>query len=149
MLKNTSEQYGIVAKTFHWGLFFLLTLAIIIGNILEAMPKGTEKMEAAGMHKSFGLLLLSLILLRLLWRLMNKTPDLPSDTTPKEALKAKVMHWVLYVLMFAQPISGILMSQAGGHPVAFFGMFELPTLLAENEAVADRFHTMHGTIWYY
>lgn len=147
MLKNTANGYGIVAKTFHWMLFLMLAFSIIMGNQLAEMPKGPEKLQAAGMHKSFGVLLLALILLRLLWRLMNQTPMLPDSTTMIQSLLAKGMHWILYLLMFAQPLSGILMSQASGIPVSFFGLFELPTILAKSPELAALARDIHGTVW--
>ncbi len=147
MLKNTANTYGIVAKGFHWLLFLMLTFSIVAGNFLASMPKGTEKLQAAGMHKSFGAVVLMLILLRLVWRLLNESPSLPSETTATQAMIAKAMHWMLYVLMFAQPLSGIMMSQAAGFPISFFGLFEFPVFLAKDPAVAEIFHTMHGTVW--
>ena len=106
MIKNTANTYGVVAKSFHWLLFLMLTFLIVVGNFLASMPKGAEKLQAAGMHKSFGAVVLMLIMLRLLWRLFNETPRLPDDTIAVEAFAAKAMHWGLYVLMFAQPLSG-------------------------------------------
>lgn len=147
MIKNSAQKYGIVAKTFHWLLFFMLTFTIIAGNFLVSMPKGVEKMQAAGMHKSFGAVLLMLIMLRLIWRLINETPKLPDETTPIEAFLAKAMHWGLYLLMFAQPLSGMMMTQASGFPVSFFGLFEFPVFLDKSPELAKIFHTMHGSIW--
>lgn len=147
MLKNTANTYGSVAKAFHWLLFLMLTFSIVMGNLLAAMPKGSEKLQSAGMHKSFGAILLTLILLRLLWRLINQTPALPDGTTDVQAILAKGMHWVLYLLILAQPVSGILMSQAGGFPVSFFGLFEFPVFVDKNPEMAKFFRGMHGTVW--
>ena len=147
MLKNTENTYGVVAKGFHWLLFLMLTFSIIAGNFLASMPKGTEKLQAAGMHKSFGAVLLMLIMLRFLWRLINETPKLPDGTTSVESLMAKGMHWALYALMFAQPLSGIMMSQAAGYPVSFFGLFEFPVFLDKSQSIAEFFRAMHGTVW--
>jgi len=147
MLKNTADTYGVVAKAFHWLLFLMLTFSIVAGNFLASMPKGAEKLQAAGMHKSFGAVLLTLILLRLVWRLINETPRLPDETTSGEAFVAKAMHRGLYLLMFAQPLSGIIMSQAAGIPVSFFGLFEFPVFLTKNPDLAKTFLAMHGTIW--
>ena len=147
MLKNTAHTYGAAAKGFHWLLFLMLTFSIVMGNFLADMPKGTEKLQAAGMHKSFGVVLLMLILLRLVWRLVNETPRLPDGTKESKAFVAKAMHWGLYVLMFAQPLSGIMMSQAAGIPVSFFGLFEFPVFLAKDPELAKLFRAMHGTVW--
>jgi len=147
MIKNTTNSYGIVAKTFHWLLFFMLTFSVVAGNFLASMPKGSEKMQAMGMHKSFGAVILMLIMLRLAWKLTNKTPQLPDDTTVVEALAAKAMHWGLYVLMFAQPLSGIMMSQTAGYPASLFGMFEFPVFIDKNPELAKTFLSVHGTVW--
>jgi cytochrome b561 len=147
MLKNTAGTYGAAAKGFHWLLFLMLSISIVMGNFLAAMPKGTEKLQAAGMHKSFGAVLLMLILLRLVWRLINEAPALPEGTTAGEAFMAKAMHWGLYVLMIAQPLSGIMMSQSAGIPVSFFGLFEFPVFLARDPGLAETFRAMHGIVW--
>ena len=146
-MKNTGNTYGVVAKSFHWLLFLMLTFSIVAGNFLAAMPKGAEKMQAAGMHKSFGAIILMLVILRLVWRLINKTPRLPNETTAGEAFVAKAMHWGLYALMFAQPLAGIMMSQAAGYPVSFFGLFDFPVFLDKNPELAKTFLSMHGTVW--
>ena len=146
-MKNTAKTYGGVAKSFHWLLFLMLSFSIVAGNFLASMPKGAEKLEAAGMHKSFGAVLLMLIMLRLVWRLINETPRLPDETTAGEAFIAKAMHWGLYGLMFAQPLYGIMMSQAAGFPVSFFGLFEFPGFLDKNPELAKIFLSMHGTVW--
>ena len=147
MLKNTENSYGIVAKGFHWLLFLMLTFMIIAGNFLESMPKGPEKLQAAGMHKSFGVVVLLLILARLAWRLVNVTPKDADGIPAIQSLSARAMHWVLYLLMFAQPLAGILMSQAAGYPVSVFGLFELPVLLDKDPSLAEFFRGAHGTVW--
>ena len=147
MLKNTAYTYGTVAKAFHWILFLMLTFSIVAGNFLASMPKGPEKLQAAVMHKSFGAILLTLIMLRFIWRLINETPKLPDGNSAVQAMLAKGMHWALYILMFAQPLSGILMSQAAGFPVSFFGLFEFPVFLDKNPEFAGFFRAMHGTVW--
>jgi len=147
MLKNTENSYGIVAKGFHWLLFLMLSFSAVAGNFLASMPKGPEKLQAAGMHKSFGVVILLLILFRLVWRLINVTPKDSAGTPAIQNLMSHAMHWVLYLLMFAQPLSGILMSQAAGYPVSVFGIFELPVLLDKDPSLAQFFRGAHGTIW--
>jgi len=70
-----------------------------------------------------------------------------SEGSAIENLLAHGMHWLLYALMFAQPISGILMSQAAGHPVSVFGLFELPTFIVKDSSSAELFRNGHGVIW--
>lgn len=147
MLKNSDRDYGFIAKGFHWLLFVMLSVSIVAGNFMASMPKGAEKLQAAGIHKSVGVILLLLILLRFAWKLINTTPQPPVGTTAIEHLLAQAMHWLLYALMFAQPLSGILMSQAAGYPVSVFGFFELPTLIDKDPETAKMFRSGHGLIW--
>ena len=67
----------------------MLSFSIIVENFLASMPKGDEKPQTAGMHKSFGV---ALTMLCLVWRLFNETPRLPHATTVAEAFVAKAMH---------------------------------------------------------
>jgi len=147
MLKNTETGYGSVAKAFHWILFLMIGFMIVGGNMIAAMPTGAEKFEAIGAHKSLGVLILVLVLLRLAWRLVNAMPrDLEGVSAIQNRI-AHIVHGLLYVLMLAQPITGVLMSQAAGYPVKFFGLFELPMLLDKSRALAEFFHGAHGVVW--
>ena len=83
-MKNTQNSYGTIAKGFHWLLFLMFSFSIVAGNFLASMPKGVEKMQAAGMHKSFGAIILTLVLLRLVWRLVNDTPKDVSGAPAKQ-----------------------------------------------------------------
>jgi cytochrome b561 len=144
-IKNTNNSYGTVAKIFHWLLFILLLGAVIGGNIDAGLPDGAEKTEMLNLHKSMGVLILLLVILRLGWRLIN---PLPHQLVTGWQLSASIWtHRLLYLLMLAQPMSGCLMSQAAGKPIIFFGLFELPTLLSKNKAWAGVFHEAHEIIW--
>lgn len=145
-LKNTDNGYGFVAKCFHWLMFLLLLGAIIGGNIESGMPDGQEKYEMIMLHKSFGSLILFLLLARFAWRLLNPQPT-PIEGPAWQQKAASAIHWLLYLLMFAQPMSGILMSQSAGYPVGVFGLFTLPTLVAESEAMGGIYHDAHEIIW--
>jgi cytochrome b561 len=136
-----------VAFSFLWILFFMLTFAVVGGNFLASMPGGADKLEAMSMHKSFGVIILLLILARFAWKLMNPTPKASSDASSIQEALASGMHWLLYALMFAQPLSGILMSQSAGYPVSVFGLFEIPTFVNKAQASAEFFQGAHGVIW--
>nr|VFJ42291.1 MAG: cytochrome b561 [Candidatus Kentron sp. FW] len=147
MLKNTRTSYGIIARIFHWLLFLMFCFMIVGGNMIAAMPRGPEKFEIIGAHKSLGVLILALVLLRLAWRLINETPEDAEGTSAIQNRIAHGVHWLLYGLMFAQPLTGIFMSQAAGYPVSFFGLFQLPALLDKNPPLAEFFHGAHGVVW--
>lgn len=147
MLKNTENSYGNVAKIFHWLLFMMLSFSVIAGNILVDMPKGEEKWQAIALHKSFGAVILMLIVMRLIWRTINVTPKPEEHESNNQQFMANIMHRTLYGLMLAQPLAGIIMSQAAGYPVSFFGLFDFPVFLEKSKMLAEVARSAHGIIW--
>lgn len=125
---NTRSQFGIVSKILHWFMAFLIIGMLIIGFYMSSLPLGTIKLELYGWHKEFGILVLFLVLVRLLWRIKNVDPEL--NIYWLERLAARSMHWALYILMFAMPLTGWLLTSAAGLAPSFFGLFSLPLLIS-------------------
>lgn len=148
MMKNSVTAYGTVSKVFHWLLFVMIIGAITGGMIESGMADDDpQKAEMVMMHKAFGFTILSLVLLRLFWRLVNPVPGPAEGVSARQHRLAQVVHWALYALMLAQPLSGLLMSQAAGYPVEWFGVFTVPTLVAESEGLAGAMHEVHEVVW--
>lgn len=146
-IKNTETSYGNIAKAFHWSMFLLLLGVVAVGFYMQDMPSGTleqmrSKMGWYDNHKSFGILILFLVILRLGWRMINRVPEMPDSMSRIEILSARAMHALLYVVMFVQPLSGWLMSSYGGRTVEFFGV-ELPALVDKNRDMGGFFHGVH------
>lgn len=140
--KNTVESYGTIAKAFHWTIALLVIFMLCLGFWM-----GTQqppfKFQLYGLHKSVGALILSLGVLRLLWRVANPVPALPADFSPLLRFLVHLGHWGLYAMFIAMPLIGWGMSSAGGHPVSFFGLFTLPPLVAENKELSSLLNTAH------
>jgi cytochrome b561 len=81
--------------------------------------------------------------LRLLWRLKNPAPELPSGMTPLERRLARGTHIAFYVLLFAMPLTGWLMSSAKNYSVSWFGLFTWPDLIGKNEHAFDLLRSTH------
>ncbi len=148
MLKNSAIEYGVVSKTLHWLMAAIILVLIFVGIYMAGLPKeaAAEKQYAFqfyNLHKSFGVVAFGLILLRLVWVAISPVPKLPSAFAPKERAVVKALQGLLYLLMLVMPISGMVMSNASGRPVNFFGLGELPALIAENEALAGIAHEVH------
>ena len=111
------------------------------------MPDGPEKREAILLHKSMGLLILSLALLRLFWRLGNPQPQLPAGTSALRRLLARGNHTLLYFFLLLQPSSGITMSVAAGYPPSFFGLWQMPQFMEPSQQLASTLHTVHEWGW--
>lgn len=125
MLTNTHQRYGSVSQFFHWTIFFLMALMIICGFVMEDLPKSWQAMVYL-CHKSTGLLILGLVVARLLWRWANKTPTLPNAMPGILKAGARIIHALLYLVLFALPLSGWIMSTAAGRIPTFYGLITIP-----------------------
>ncbi len=141
--KNLPTRYGAVAQTFHWLIAALIVTQFVLANMAEDLPLGIHKLALLARHKSFGMTVLMLAVLRLLWRLNHPPPDLPTSMKPLERMLARATHIVFYVFLFAMPLSGWLMSSAKNYSVSWFGLFTWPNLIGKNEAAFDLLRSTH------
>jgi cytochrome b561 len=139
--RNTTRSWGALSKALHWLVVILIIVQWFIAGRADELPNGLEKLQALGWHKSFGMTILMLAIIRLVWRLLNPVPDLAAETKPWERRLAKVSHVLLYALIFAMPLTGWLMSSAKNYPVSWFRLFQFPDLVAPSE---DLFRQMNG-----
>jgi cytochrome b561 len=147
-LKNTEHRYGLVTRANHWLNAVIMISVIALGIYMVDLPREPATFELYGLHKSLGVLLLALIIWRLIWLKRSPNPPLlPSK--PWEHTLAHSVRGLLYLAMIIAPLSGWLMSNSAGHGVDFFGLFNLPTLVAENEslnAIVKPIHVITGKI---
>jgi len=144
--RNTTRSWGSLSKALHWLIVLLIINQWWIAQRAEEL-KGLAKVETLAWHKSFGMTILMLAVLRLLWRLMNPTPDLTSETKPWERVLAKVSHFLLYALIFALPLTGWMMSSARNFPVSWFKLFQFPDLVAPADATFRLMQDAHGALF--
>src|SRR6478735_6537865 len=126
--RNTNRAWGSLTKALHWIIVMLIINQWLIAERADDL-KGLEKLQALAWHKSFGITILMLAVIRLVWRLLNPVPDLTAETRPWERVLAKVSHVLLYALIFALPLTGWTMSSARSFPVSWFGWLQLPDLV--------------------
>jgi cytochrome b561 len=147
-IRNTTLRWGAVAQFFHWLIVALIIVQVTLASIADDLPLGMKKLAMLARHKSVGITILGLVALRLLWRWANPTPTLPSTLKPYERVLANITHVGLYILLFALPLSGWMMSSARGFPVSWFGFIQLPDLVPKNKALYDTFLTTHvSLVW--
>lgn len=133
---NTQRQYGAVAIALHWGMALLLVALAALGLYMVRLPDAgydTEKITLILVHKALGMLALFVVMLRLAWRLFGALPRLVDGLPEWQQVAARFVHLMFYALMFALPLTGWLMSSAGGYPVPFFERFDLPDLVGVND----------------
>ena len=145
-IRNTREHWGSLSQLLHWLIVALIALQAALGLIGIMLPLGMAKLAVLARHKSIGITILGLATLRLLWRWLNPTPPLPSNLRPHERFLARFTHGALYVLLFAMPLTGWIMSSARGFAVSWFNLFQLPDLVPKSEMLYDAMVTTHATL---
>ncbi len=145
-IKNTVTSYGWPAQLLHWIVVILVITQFVLANMAESTDSRMQMFILLARHKSIGLTIFALALIRLLWRLLNEQPALPLGMPSWQQQVARVTHWLLYALIFLMPITGLLGSAASNFPVSWFGLFTIPALIGPSEALAESLHDLHGVL---
>lgn len=125
----------------------LIVVMLAVGLTMINMQPSPTKGFIYGLHKSIGVTILGLVALRLCIRLVSHTPRTPDVVRWYESMLEKIVFLGLYGLMFAMPISGYIMSEAGGFGVAWFG-HALPDLIGKNESLSKAAQGYHELFAY-
>ncbi len=141
--RNTLQAYGGIAKFFHWAIAVLIIGMIAVGLIMSDMENSPDKFKLIGLHKEFGIVILILACMRLGWKIIDISPLFPDSIHRISKFGAKAVHFLLYVFMFAMPVTGWLMSSAAGFPISFFGLFVLPSLVSPDKKFAHDMAELH------
>jgi cytochrome b561 len=144
--RNTTRSWGALSKALHWLIVLLIINQWVIAEYADGLA-GLAKLKALGLHKSFGMTILMLAVVRLLWRWMNPTPDLSAETKPWERILAKLSHFLLYALIFAMPITGWLMSSAKAYSVSWFNLFAFPNLVGKDDHLFELMRDVHHALF--
>ncbi|HEX7028994.1 MAG TPA: cytochrome b [Gammaproteobacteria bacterium] len=146
---HSSEKYTGVAQLLHWLIALLVVAQFALAWTADALPRDERPAALMLTHKSIGLTILALAVVRLAWRIMHKPPAFPATMSIIEQWLARLAHWGLYVLILAMPLSGWLMVSAAGRDVEWFWLFTIPAPMGENEAWGDFFHETHEILaWF-
>lgn len=139
---TTPPSYSRTAVSLHWLVAALVIAAFPVGWIMTEMAFSPARLKMYNWHKWLGITILSLVLIRLVWRLFNAPP--PPVAIPRWQQRAsQATHALLYILMLAIPLSGWIGSNAAGYPIVYLGKIPLPTLAPKNKELADLFEEIH------
>ena len=136
--RDSGDRYAITIRYLHWIIAAMILAMLVLGFISAGLPKSEPARHLyLGLHKSFGVTLLGLAVLRAMVKFVTVTPPLPRAISSVQRSFARAAHLGFYALMFVMPLSGYVMSISMGQPVRWFGL-DVPRLLLEDRS--------HGTI---
>jgi len=146
-LRNTSVEFGSLAKWLHWLIAIGICVLIYIGLEQAGMERGPEKMEVRAVHSSIALVVLLLMIVRLVWRWMNEVPAHPEGMAAWQKVSSRLVHWGIYLAVFMQLLSGPMTTATGGRPIPFFNLFSISLPVAENEENHHFYEGIHEFTW--
>ena len=152
-LKNSPTRYGMVTRFLHWSVFLLFVHQYIGANIMTRLARdqtllGLSQGDYYNWHKSIGLVLLALVVLRIVWRKTTPLPDWAPMLSPAERAISHRNEMLLYICMFLLPISGYLFVMAGGFGIKLFGFHDLPNPIGKQEWLAVVARVAHIVVAY-
>ena len=141
----TTPRYTLPAMALHWAQALIVLWLLWLGWTMTDLPKGAERSAAYGLHKSLGLLVLILVVIRLAWRRRHPAPPLAASGW--EANLARATHLALYGFLLLAPLAGYLASSFTPYAVKFFGI-EIAKAGWPNESLNGAFKLLHqATVW--
>ena len=140
-LFNTSSEYGLLAKLFHWLTFLALIIQIPFGFYLVGLEFSDRRIDLENVHILFGITIFYIVLLRLIWKLVNPSIQSEHNFFKGQNVIAKANHFLLYVSIFAITISGILKKLYMGEKLNF--IFFNYGFKKDNFQLADSFYIVH------
>lgn len=149
MKRNTEDRWGSVSIALHWTIAFLIILVQVpLGLIMTFIEPGTLQNILFTAHKMTGIVIFIVAVIRLGWRWSNPVPKLPPDLANWQVHLASCTQALLYLLLFALPITGFLYTAMGGYPVPLFGLGDIGQLVPVNKPLADGFKLAHIYLTY-
>ncbi|WIM10369.1 cytochrome b [Enhydrobacter sp.] len=137
-------HFPVLSRVLHWLMAVLILAMLFVGVAMVSSLSDYHRLVA--IHKPIGILILVLAAIRLVNRLVNPPPPLPTGMPVSLRVVAAASHWLLYGLMFAQPIVGWAMLSAAGYPVALIGTFHLPPILPHDAALYALMRPLHTVL---
>ncbi|BCF91770.1 cytochrome b [Paraburkholderia largidicola] len=153
-----ASRYTRTAMILHWLIAVLIIVNVVLGLSADALPDDWVR-PVIDTHKSIGITVLGLALLRLLWRASHRPPPLPREFPSWERMAGHVAHFLLYFVMIALPLSGWMHDSAwkaaATHPMHLFGVIPFPRIgfimnldPAVKEPLHDKFGALHTYLGY-
>ena len=146
---NKVERYTNTAIALHWLIALLIFIAFPLGWYMSDLKLSPTKLQLFSYHKWIGITVLALAVLRVIWRAMHTPPPLPDSISKLQQMGSHIVHGILYLMLFAVPITGWLMSSAKGFKTVLFGVLPLPDLLDKDKALGHLLELVHQSLNYF
>jgi cytochrome b561 len=143
---GTPQIYDRVMRAIHWSTLGLIAAVFAIAWIAHSGLVGEYYQPVMQLHRSLGLTVLGLTIFRVAWRSRADIPRLPADLPIIQKLAARATEAVLYLLLIAQPLLGLLHTNARGPRVDFFFLGALPPVIGPDRALARQLHDLHALV---
>jgi cytochrome b561 len=147
-LRNTPHRWGAVAQFLHWSVALGVIGLACVGLLMDDLPNSPDKVRIYALHKSTGLTVLTLVVLRLIWRLVDPRPPLPATIPRWQQRLSSLSHAGLYAMLLTMPISGWLYNSASNFPLQWFGLFQVPALSGPDPELKRLAHAIHENGFY-
>ena len=143
----TVNKYNILLRFLHW-IMGVLIIGLVIMGFYMGSADSNIKPFLYSWHKTLGITMLGLVILRLIIRFTTKIPPMPQGSNIILNYISKMVHWALYLFMFIMPLSGYIMSSASQRHFKWFFDIDVPLLISKNAEIASNAHNLHTTAPY-
>lgn len=142
-MKNLRDRYGRISRLLHWTTALMFLALIPMGIFASIIPEGTEYRNAYYVvHKTVGVIVFLLLVLRLIWNCISQRPSLDAAITPRERKLARGVHLTLYFMLIAVPVTGFVMTSYHGYPTFFFA-WELAPMWPASDTATILWGSLH------
>ncbi len=142
-MNNSNAAFTQPARWLHWLIAGLIVLQYVLAETAEDAGSALAELAILAQHKSVGITVLMLAIVRLAWRLKAGAPAWPASMPRWQHLASTLSHCAFYLFLFALPLSGWLLSSAAAYSVSWFNLFVLPDLVAPSEGLEHTLETVH------
>jgi cytochrome b561 len=146
MSDRAEAGYAGIARLFHWSTAALVLLMLPVGIVMANFAAGPAQATLYHLHRSIGVVLLPLVLMRLLYRIGNPPPPLPVTVPTGQRRAAAITHWTLYALLLLQAMVGWIATSAYRAPILVFWMFELPPIWHVDRPLSESLFAVHRVL---
>ncbi|MDJ0656440.1 MAG: cytochrome b/b6 domain-containing protein [Xanthomonadales bacterium] len=144
-----TKSYHSLSRWLHWAVAGMIVVQYVLANLAESAEEADQTLRLLALlanHKSVGITILALVLVRLVWRWRTPAPGLPETMPGWQVWASHISHWTLYLLLLLVPLSGWLMSSASAYSVSWFNLFVLPDLVAPDADLKDTLELVHEVL---